>query len=275
MEQLIDFINFHLSDPIYFLSAVASFFISIFGYYMATKIKRPAMFKVKLVIIFLLPFLLGVNYMIPFGIFSYDYHILLNMTFIVMLSVLYWREIRKLTTLIGYNKTLLVNFLDIVPDMVWMKDTSGRFTYVNRSLAEGLLKCTREEAFGKTGKEIAEMHKKKGEEYTFGDVCCRSDNNTLLNTSVCRFLECGSVCGEFKALEVFKAPLHIKQQDGSEKIVGTIGMGRDMTQEYEDHMLLADLCSAGKVDEAMEAIAIHINRFTEQETFCNPGIMEK
>lgn len=255
-------------DVIFKIVGIIALLITGFGWYMAYVVRRPPIFRVKLAMVFVIPLMLSATYLLDFLSFSHVYRMLLVYTFIMLLTILYWREIRKMTTSIGYHKSVLVNFLDMVPDMVWMKDIDNRFTYTNKALCDGLLKCSAKEAFGKTGIEIAELQRKKGHEYTFGEVCCDSDNETLLHNSPCRFLEFGKVNGKFLALQVFKAPLWVKLPDGSKKVVGTIGMGRDLTYDYEDHELILKLCREGKYDEAMEALIVHASRYKGTSKNC-------
>ena len=265
---------FNTSQPdIFMMVGILALGIACFGWYMAFKVRRPMIFRVKLAVVFLIPFMLSGTYLCPFLHFSHVYRMLLIYTFIVMLNILYWRELRKMSTSIGYHKHVLVNFLDMVPDMVWMKDVDNRFTYTNRSICSELLKCSPEEAFGKTGTEIAKMQIEKGFDYTFGEVCCNSDEETLLKDCACRFIEFGEVNGKFIALQVFKAPLWTRLPDGSKRVVGTIGMGRDLTEEYQDHQLMSKLCKEGNIEEAMRVFNVHINRYEATGSCCSASVL--
>lgn len=267
---------YSLNNPtpnIFTIVGILALGIACFGWYMAFKVRRPAIFRVKLAVVFFIPFMLAGTYLFDFLSLSHVYRMLLIYTFIVMLNILYWRELRKMSTSIGYHKHVLVNFLDAVPDMVWMKDMDNKFTYTNQSMCDGLLKCTAEEAFGKSGIEIAEMQRDKGFDYTFGEVCCNSDDETLMRDCACRFLEFGEVNGQFLALQVYKAPLWVKLPDGSRKVVGTIGMGRDLTLDYQDHELIVKLYNEGKIEEAMEVFAMHVNRYKGTDACCTASIL--
>lgn len=246
------------------LIAILCFILSMFGIYLVLTIKRPCVFKVKVGIVYTIPLLLSIQYtgLSPrtIELVNSDYSILLLLTFAVMLNVLYWREIRWLTTSVGYHKHVLVNFLDMLPDMVWMKDKNDRFTYTNEAIRRGLLFCTCEEAFGKTSVELAEIQRSKGNKYLFGEVCGDSDAIVKSTGNPEIFLESGEVNGKFLALQVFKAPLY-KIVNGKKHLVGTIGMGRDLTYDYEDHEELQRLFDEGKPNEALELFAKHKERY--------------
>jgi len=253
-----------LGIPINILISILCLTLALFGIYLVLHIKRPLVFKLKVGMVYSIPLLLAVRYM-EFSedhknLLNSDYSILLLLTFAVMVNVLYWREIRWLTTSVGYHKHILVNFLDMLPDMVWMKDTKDRFTYTNEAIRRGLLLCTCEEAFGKTSLELANMQREKGNAYLFGEVCEDSDAIVKAQGEPEIFLESGEVNGRFLALQVFKAPLY-KLVDGKKFLVGTIGMGRDLTYDYEDHEELQRLFDEGKPNEALELFAKHKERY--------------
>lgn len=271
ISALDNFFEITAHPDIFQVTGVLALLITSFGWFMAWKVRRPLMFRVKLAFVFIIPFVLAGTYLCPYLNFSATYRMLLMYTFIALLNMLYWRELREMTSSIGYHKKVLVNFLDMVPDMVWMKDIDNQFTYTNKAICEGLLCCTPEEAYGKTGWELAQAQRALGNDYTFGEVCCNSDNETLLKDCACRFLEFGEVNGQFLALEVFKAPLWVRLQDGSRKIVGTIGMGRDLTEDFQDHELIEELCNKGDTDGAMEVFLMHKNRYRFQGSCCTGG----
>ena len=115
-----------------------------------------------------------------------------------------------------------------VPDLIWAKDLDGRFTLVNRAMCQKLLQCASpEEAHGRTDQDFAQREKDVGHDYTFVDICINSDAVIKETQQPGRFLESGLVRGEPLILDVFKAPLF----DDAGRLVGTVGCGRDATQE--------------------------------------------
>ena len=249
------------AHAVFIMAGIYMAFLTCFGVYLACKTKRPMVFKIKLVVVYLIPFMLAVVYLFPGYHVSEAYRILLFCTFITLTQMLYWREPKKLTTSLGYHRKTLVDFLDLVPDMVWMKDVDNRFTYTNEAIRTGLLLCTETEAYGKTGVELAEIQRGKGHVYTFGEVCGDSDDVTISKDKPCRFLEFGKVNGKFLALQVFKAPLYITCPKGGSKMVGTIGMGRDLTYDFIDHEKIAKLLEDGDYEGAKKAFSVHQRRY--------------
>jgi PAS domain S-box-containing protein len=139
------------------------------------------------------------------------------------------------------NEQLLSNeiyhneFLKLVthdlPDMLWIKDTSGKYIYANEAICNGLLMADNiDEPIGKTDVFFAtrerEKHKDKKDWHTFGELCFNSDLIVLEEQKNMRFIEFGNVKGELLYLEVHKAPIYDK--DGT--LLGTIGVGRDITE---------------------------------------------
>lgn len=236
--------------------------LTAFGVCLSLKLKRPKLFKFKLMFVYILPFIISVTYLIPnHTLISHSYRILLICTFIALFQVLYFREVKSEITDIGKYKTYFPDFLDIVPDMVWMKDLDNRFTYTNEAIRTGLLKCSEEEAFGKTGMELADIQKEKGHEYTFGDICLDTDEETLEKGKACRFLELGTVNGKFIALQVFKSPVFITDHEGNKRLTGTIGMGRDLTYDFADHEKITQLIDDGVLEEVKIAFDEHKRRY--------------
>lgn len=235
--------------------------LTVYGIVLTYKIKRPPIFKFKVMMIYIIPAILTFSYLLPIPITSRPYRILLICTYIALLNVLYWREVRSLTSHIGYKKKMLPEFLDLSPDLIWIKDLKNRFVYTNESIRNTLLMCSEVEAYGKTGTELAEVQKNKGHEYTFGAICDQSDNETMIRLRPSRFMEIGTVNGKFLALQVYKAPVYDTAPDGSKVLSGTIGIGRDLTYDFVDHQVIEDFMNAGEIDKAVERFKIHKNRY--------------
>ncbi len=247
-------------DTAHLIASMFMFAITAVGFAISFKVKRAMVFRFKLALVYTIPAMLGMAYLTPASYIYHPYRVLLICAFIGLFQILYWREVKPETTSMGFAKSRLPDFIDIVPDMVWMKDLDNRFIYTNEAIREGLLKCTEKEAFGRTGIELAELQRAKGHEYTFGEVCDDSDDITLDRETACRFLEFGTVNGEFLALQVFKAPVYTTAYDGKKVLAGTIGMGRDLTYDFQDHEKISKLVEEGKVKEACAAFEVHKNR---------------
>jgi len=119
---------------------------------------------------------------------------------------------------------------DNAPDMIWAKDMDNRFLFANRALCEGLLMCKSPEAVvGKNDIYFANLERANGQRHTFGEVCENSDEIVKAKRMAMRFVEDGLVRGQYLVLDVHKAPL----VDESGKMIGTVGCGRDITQERQ------------------------------------------
>ena len=120
--------------------------------------------------------------------------------------------------------------MDNVPDLVWAKDMSDRYLFVNKAICNTLLMCeTTGEAIGRGDRFFAERERANGFLHTFGDICVNSDAVTKEKKAPCRFIEEGFVRGNYLVLDVHKAPL--LDRDG--KMVGTIGSARDISTEQD------------------------------------------
>ena len=128
-----------------------------------------------------------------------------------------------------FYKKMSEVFIDKSPDMMWLKDTQGKYIRANKAIQEGLLlDC---EPIGKTDVEMATNAKATygSENHTFGEVCANSDKIVLQSRKPQRFLEHGKVKGKMLYLEVYKFPFY----DSDNTLVGIAGIGRDMTEYVE------------------------------------------
>jgi len=127
---------------------------------------------------------------------------------------------------------LLLNFLNEVSFFLWVKDKNNKFLYVNDNICKDLLLLNYKNVVGKTSAEIAKFHRNNNIVYTFGEMCCDSDNVTKENLKTTSFYESGLVNNKFLALKVIKSPIF-----DNNKLIGTIGFAIDITtynKMYED-----------------------------------------
>ncbi len=245
------------------IAGIVSLLVSLFGLFIAYKLQRPRIYNVKLVAVYSIPLILSLAYFDVIH-FSHTYRLLLIGAFIVLLSMLYYREVSALTTKIGYHKSLLNAAFNDIPDLVQMKDLDNKFTYTNRAMNDKLLLCNSDEAFGRTIIDLAETTRNKGITYDFGENAEDSDNMTLTKGKPCIFLESGLVKGELLTLQVYKSPLKHVQLNGSVSIVGTIGIGRDLTYDTVEHDNIKDALQNGQPELACELFDLHRNRYIVQ-----------
>lgn len=204
--------------------------ILAFGWYIAYNVRRPYIFRFKLFVLFTLPMVI-ISLAWSAGLTD-AIRSPLSTIFSLLMMILYWRELKCLTTSKGYHIRTLSTLMKYVPDMVWMKDVDGKFTYVNKAAADKLLKMPIDQTLGMTCEEIEEYHRSKGERYTFDSSCGSLDNEIMESRKPQLTIECGDIDGEFIALQIYNVPI-IGYND---KIVGLLGIARDITLDYKDHM---------------------------------------
>jgi PAS domain S-box-containing protein len=125
---------------------------------------------------------------------------------------------------------LIRRIADNAPDMIWAKDLDNRYLFANRALCEQLLMCNHPEAVvGKNDVYFSELERANGQRHTFGEVCENSDEIVKKKRKAMRFVEDGLVRGQYRVLDVHKAPL--LEESGT--MIGTVGCGRDITRERE------------------------------------------
>lgn len=129
------------------------------------------------------------------------------------------------------KRDVIINaMIEELPDMLWFKDTDGKYLYANRAIRENLL--FDDKPVGKTDVELALQAKAKFgcENHTFGEVCGNSDLDVLASKHVNRkYVESGMIRGMMTHLEVNKSTVEL---DGD--IVGVVGSARDITSYRED-----------------------------------------
>ena len=130
------------------------------------------------------------------------------------------------------KEMIIKTMIENSPDMLWFKDTQGKYLYANKAIRDGLLLDDHPE--GKTDIELATAAKLKyGErEHTFGEVCGNSDVDVIDNMYEGKtYVESGKVKGKMLHLEVNKSVVLL---DGS--LLGVVGSGRDIT-EYREELI--------------------------------------
>ena len=150
-------------------------------------------------------------------------------------------EVKYLTEEVAMYKGMLHGVAETLPDMMWCKDTEGKYVYANMAIKTGLLFDMN--PVGKTDVDMASKAKKYfGEDnHTFGEKCRNSDIVVLATEKPERFLESGKVKGKMLYLEVFKAPWYVNGV-----LKGVVGTGRDMT-EYVEAYRAQNCGSCGKM----------------------------
>lgn len=146
---------------------------------------------------------------------------------------------------------IIHSMIENLPDMLWFKDTEGKYLYANKAIRENLLLSTN--PIGQTDVELAKQAKLVwgDREHTFGEMCGNSDKDVLINNYVGKeYVESGKVRGKILHLAVNKSIVK-----ASDKIIGVVGSGRDITEYREE------LINSGKED------IFKINEFKNKDDY--------
>ena len=133
---------------------------------------------------------------------------------------------------------IIHSMIEHLPDMLWFKDTQGKYLYANKAIRENLLLSAN--PIGQTDVELAKQAKLVwgDREHTFGEMCGNSDMDVLTNNYVGKeYVESGKVKGKILHLAVNKSIVIVKG-----KVLGVVGSGRDITLYREE------LINSGKED---------------------------
>ena len=150
------------------------------------------------------------------------------------------------------ERDVIINsMIENLPDMLWFKDTDGKYLYANKAIRENLLLSAN--PVGQTDVELAKQAKLiwGDKQHTFGETCGNSDKDVLENNYVGKeYVESGKVKGKILHLAVNKSIVK-----ASDKIIGVVGSGRDITEYREE------LINSGKED------IFKINEFKNKDDY--------
>ena len=148
-----------------------------------------------------------------------------NQRVLLRMENLLEEEKNKIEYALCFYKGFAQILIEESPDMVWLKDTEGKYMIANTAIKEGLLLT--DYPYGRGDVDIAGKAKEKygDENHTFGQKCANSDVIVKNSLKAQRFLESGMVKGKMMCLEVFKFPFFV-----DDKLVGVGGIGRDLTE---------------------------------------------
>jgi len=147
--------------------------------------------------------------------------------------------------------------INAIEDMWWQKDLKNRFVRVNKSMCDKLLLMKEEDVIWKNWIEIAEILIKKGIKYTAWRICTESDNITKEKKKTCQFLEDFIVKWKKMYLSVIKSPLY----DLDWKLIWTVGIWRDITNEVEEHKQLVKYYKNKELEKFEKLLESHVNKY--------------
>lgn len=128
---------------------------------------------------------------------------------------------------------LMLDIGDATPDMIWAKDLEGNYVYANKKIREGLIFAgCGEDTTDKNDIFFANRARKRfgDDNHTFGALCGSSDDVVLAEQRPIKFYEYGLSGGKMLKLVVYKNV----QRDDSGEVIGTVGVGRDVTEEFNE-----------------------------------------
>lgn len=223
-------------------ASVVSIMFSIAGlYYINKYTSRFGPIK-TLNLLFISFLLVSIIHVTSFKSILHVYHTALLPFFQLLILVTYIIEIKVIKC---QGNWLPSDILNNLPDMLWVKDKTGKFLYANDSTCKKLLLTNKESVIGQTSLDIAARNAEKNITYDFGEICDDTDTIIISNRRSGKFLEVGRIADRFLAMQVIKAPIY----DSKGNIWGTVGCGRDLTYDLKDHVKLQKLYDNGNFED--------------------------
>jgi len=142
-----------------------------------------------------------------------------------------------------YQQNLLKDLMDSVPDVIYFKDKTGKLILVNQSYADGL-GCTPEDVVGKTDFDF--FPKKKAQMMTNDDLRVMRSGKPIID----KVERATRPDGEDNYVSTTKIP----RFDDQGRIIGIIGITRDITRRKQLERLLQEKSNIDKKIEALEEL---------------------
>jgi PAS domain-containing protein len=234
--------------------------IGSFGLFIAYTFRRNNSFRVKLGTVYLFPILAGIHSIINTAS-SHQGADIFVLAFMILSTILYYREVKDLTTTVGFNRHTLADYLDDVPDMIYIKDVDCKYTYANKSFMN-TFGVSEDFLLGKGDYDIKAFKENKGERYDFADICSESDEWVKVNKTPRLALESGFINEKYYSFQVYKAPIYTECCN-ERKHVGYIGLARDLTYNILDHKEIEDLINNKDLVGALSVFCMHTKRYEE------------
>ena len=158
----------------------------------------------------------------------------------------------------SFNAMTLTNLGDVMPDMLWFKYADGTYAFTNKAIRDGLL--FDESPIGKTDEEIGKVAVIRfGDDgHNFGKYCAGSDKIVLDQGHRQRFIEYGMSGGKPLVLEVFK---NVVMSADDKHIIGTVGSGRDITENVFTMFQLADCSDCSCRTDLPEILQEYLDKY--------------
>lgn len=230
-------------DSYHILVSLSSISFGIFLFYLAHKIRKNKEFRVKLAVFGVLSFSMGSCIFIG-DCFSPQYTVTLLWLFIWSLAVLYWREMKKITTSEGWHREAVVQLSKILPDYLWTTDLADKVLFMNASMKHDFYGYARGvSVFGKTLADIRKERSRPSRDYIFKELC--RDGNTRW--------EYGKVDGRIVVYNTISTDIELP----AGKKVGSLHLSREIRIKKEFCAVIAELMECTDMERAEEIVADH------------------
>lgn len=226
IQTMVDFANgINPEEHLRCITDAGGLVLGIFGIFMAFRAKRTAKFRVKLAGVFLLPMICSLGSLHP-SLQPTEFYLRAYMsTFVVLLTLLYWREVGYLSASIREHKEAFSGLLRAIPDMVWMKDPDGRYQFTDEEVTHSIILCDPSEVLGRTDDEIAQTCRSAGNEFPVPgifDSCTWVNRDGEIVCTKCRDTDL--------LLKVYRVPIHVVDRvTGQKRLWGVVGIGQNVT----------------------------------------------
>jgi PAS domain S-box-containing protein len=162
-------------------------------------------------------------------------------------------KVQEHTCEILKTKNQLRTLLNTIPDLIWLKDTNGVYLFCN-PMFEKLFNATQEQIIGKTDYDFVD--KELAIFFRENDTLAMQTNKTSINEEWLTFAK-NSYHGLF---ETSKTPVY----DDDNKLIGTLGISRDITQRYKDNESIEKLSQMMIAQSQYSAMGEMINMIADQ-----------
>ena len=146
-------------------------------------------------------------------------------------------------TALAEERTLLRTLIDNLPDLIYVKDVNGRFLLVNEAAAAYIGAATRDDAVGKSDFDF--FPHEYASQYRADEEAVLASGRPLINHEE----PAPDITGDTHWFSTTKVPT----RDESGRVVGLVGMSRDITRRKEEE---ADRARLVEEQEALRRVAM-------------------
>ncbi len=227
---------------------IAFLLISISGFYVAYTIRRSRIFRFKLLAVYLLPFFMSFSFFSKGCSPADDCRVLVVLVFIVLGSILYFREIQQVMTREGFHKAVLGACMKTVQDAIITTDTEGRITYTNDAMKKMFGVERGYKVFGKTIRQVIEEQVRKGHTLELYRICEQQVCGE--RKAPCAFYQYGEIDGEFAVFSVLHDGIYSKEG----KRIGMVSIIHKIDPEITEDSNIFKILPCSSVVEAREVL---------------------